>query len=147
MTVFRSLQWGFVVGIFAVSGLPALGDEINVGEPLIQANFDQLIPTSYPTISPKFNRLRPTTLPLIDPGIARVHITENLVYPLEQPLLLTNEVSGFSAAAFGAGVYWTTLELISKRMSFKTIPTMKYNSPIVRPARSGDISRTTSKHR
>jgi hypothetical protein len=99
MTIFRSLQWGFVVGILAVSGLPVLGDEISVSEPLTQANFAQLIPTSYPTISPNFNRLRPTTLPLIDPSIARVHITENLAYPLERPLLLTNEGPRLSATA------------------------------------------------
>jgi hypothetical protein len=88
----RSLQWALVMIALAMSGLPALADDDNyLGMPLTQARFDRLIPTSYPTIRPKFNHLRPTTLPLIHPGIPRVHITENLVRPLSQPLLLVNE--------------------------------------------------------
>ena len=88
----RSLQWALVMVALAMSGLPALADDDNyLGMPLTQARFDRLIPTSYPTIRPTFNRLIPTTLPLIQPGIARVHITENLVYPLSQPLLIVNE--------------------------------------------------------
>jgi len=50
-----------------------------------------LIPTSYPTLRPSFERLIQTTLPLTDPGIARVPITENLVHPLDQQLLIVNE--------------------------------------------------------
>ena len=88
----RSLQWALVIVILAMSGLPASADDDNyLGMPLTQARFDRLIPTSYPTIRPTFNRLIPTTLPLIQPGIARVHVTENLVYPLSQPLLIVNQ--------------------------------------------------------
>ena len=95
----RSLQWTLVLVALAMSGLPALGDDIYLGKPLTQATFDRLIPTSYPTFKPSFTHLRPTTLPLIHPGIPRVHITENLVRPLSQPLLLVNERSESLAAA------------------------------------------------
>jgi hypothetical protein len=87
----RSLQWALMMITLAMSGLPAFADDNYLDMPLTQARFDRLIATSYPTIRPKFNRLIPTTLPLIQPGIARVHITENLVYPLSQPLLIVNE--------------------------------------------------------
>ena len=91
MKSFRTLPWALVMAAVAMSGLPASADDNYLDTPLTQARFDRLIPTSYPTIRPKFNRLIPTTLPLIQPGIARVHITENLVYPLSQPLLIVNE--------------------------------------------------------
>ena len=80
-------QWLFVATALALSGVRATADEA----PLIQARFDQLIPTSYPTIRPSFDRLIQTTLPLTDPGIGRVPITENLVHPLDQQLLIVNE--------------------------------------------------------
>jgi hypothetical protein len=84
-------QWLFVATALALSGVPAMADDANLGEPLIHARFDQLIPTSYPTLRPSFDRLIQTTLPLTDPGIARVPITENLVRPLDQQLLIVNE--------------------------------------------------------
>jgi hypothetical protein len=84
-------QWLFVATALALSGVRATADDANVSEPLIQARFDQLIPTSYPTLRPSFERLIQTTLPLTDPGIARVPITENLVHPLDQQLLIVNE--------------------------------------------------------
>ena len=80
-------QWLFVATALALSGVRATADDA----PLIQARFDQLIPISYPTIRPSFDRLIQTTLPLTDPGIARVPITENLVRPLDQPLVIVNE--------------------------------------------------------
>src|SRR6478736_3059299 len=80
-------QWLFVATAVALSAVWATADDA----PLIQARFDQLIPTSYPTIRPGFDRLIQTTLPLTDPGIARVPITENLVRPLDQPLVIVNE--------------------------------------------------------
>ena len=91
MKSFRTLPWALVMVALAMSGLPALAEDNYLGMPLTQARFDRLIPTSYPTIRPKFTRLIPTTLPLVQPGVARVHITENLVYPLSQPLLIVNE--------------------------------------------------------
>ena len=97
----RSLRWAFVVVISAMSGLRALGDDTHFSKPLIQASFNQLIPRSYPTIKPNFSRLQPTTLPLIHPGIPRVHITENLVDPLAQPLLLVNEAPQSLATVTG----------------------------------------------
>ena len=81
----------FVATALALSGVRATADDANSGEPLIQVRFDQLIPISYPTIRPGFDRLIQTTLPLTDPGIARVPITENLVRPLDQPLVIVNE--------------------------------------------------------
>src|ERR1700760_4633248 len=87
-------QWLFVVTALALSGVQAMADYANSDEPLVQARFDQLIPTSYPTLRPSFDGLVQTTLPLIDPGIARVPITENLVHPLDQPLLIVNEGLG-----------------------------------------------------
>ncbi len=84
-------QWLFVATALALSGVRATADDANSGEPLVQARFDQLIPTSYPTLRPSFDRLIQTTLPLTDPGIARVPITENLVHPLDQQLLIVNE--------------------------------------------------------
>src|SRR6266403_2444905 len=77
----------FVATALALSGVRATADDA----PLIQVRFDQLIPISYPTIRPSFDRLIQTTLPLTDPGIARVPITENLVHPLDQQLLIVNE--------------------------------------------------------
>jgi hypothetical protein len=84
-------QWLFVATALALSGVRATADDANFGEPLIQARFDQLISTSYPTIRPSFDRLIQTTWPLTDPGIARVPITENLVRPMDQALLIVNE--------------------------------------------------------
>ena len=84
-------QWLFVAVALALGGVRATADDANFSEPLIQARFDQLIPTSYPTLRPSFERLIQTTLPLTDPGIAQVPITENLVHPLDQQLLIVNE--------------------------------------------------------
>ena len=83
-------QWLFIVTALALSGVQATADDANSGE-LIQARFDQLIPTSYPTIGARFDRLIQTTWPLTDPGIGRIPITENLVHPLDQPLVIVNE--------------------------------------------------------
>ncbi|HEX5177478.1 MAG TPA: hypothetical protein VFV83_10635 [Chthoniobacteraceae bacterium] len=99
MKTVRSLQWPVMLVALAINSLPALADDNYLDRPLIQATFDRLIPTSYPTFRPRFNRLIPTTLPLLQPGVARVHITENLVYPLSQPLLIVNEWPGSWAVA------------------------------------------------
>ena len=82
-------------GIFMVSALTlcatnAMGDGSYSGQPLIQADFTRLIPISYPLVTTRFNALKPTSYPVIQPGIARVHITEKLVHPMEQPLLRSN---------------------------------------------------------
>src|SRR6266480_3789268 len=91
MKTTRGRQWLFAAIALALSGVRATADDANLGEPLIQARFDQLIATSYPTIRPSFDRLIQTTAPLTDPGVGRVPITENLVHPLDQPLLIVNE--------------------------------------------------------
>ena len=91
MKTARGRQWLFVATALALSGVRATADDANSGEPLVQVRFDQLIPISYPTIRPSFDRLIQTTWPLADPGIARVPITENLVRPLDQQLLIVNE--------------------------------------------------------
>ena len=87
-------QWLLVATALALSGVRATADDATFSEPVIQARFDQLIPTSYPTLRPSFDRLIQTTLPLTDPGIARVPITENLVRPVDQSLLIVNEGLG-----------------------------------------------------
>jgi hypothetical protein len=99
MKTARNLQWALILVALTIGGLPALADDAYLSRPLVQARFDRLIPTSYPTFRPKFTRLIPTTLPLIQPGIARIPITENLVYPLYQPLLIVNQSSDYWAAA------------------------------------------------
>jgi hypothetical protein len=53
-------------------------------------NFDRLVPITYPLATTRFDGLKPSSYPVIHPGIARVHITEKLVHPMEQPLLRTN---------------------------------------------------------
>jgi hypothetical protein len=88
MRTVRSLPWVLAVVALAMSGVPALSQDVYFSEPLIQTTFDHLIPTTHPTIRPKFDQLRPTTRPLIHPGVPRVHITENLIHPLAQRLLI-----------------------------------------------------------
>ena len=83
-------QWLFATIALTLSGAAATADDAS-GERLIQARFDQLIPTSYPTVRTGFDRLIQTTWPLTDPGVARVPITENLVNPMDQPLVIVNE--------------------------------------------------------
>lgn len=88
MKTVRILQWVFVVLALGISSVRAYSDYFYVDQPLIQPRFDRLIPTFYPTIQPDFNKLRPTTWPLLYPGVPTAPITENLVYPVDQPLLV-----------------------------------------------------------
>jgi hypothetical protein len=90
MKITRGRQWLFAATGLALSGVAATADDAS-DERLIQARFDQLVPTSYPTVRTRFDRLIQTTWPLTDPGIARVPITENLVNPMDQPLVIVNE--------------------------------------------------------
>jgi hypothetical protein len=117
-------QWLFVATALALSGVRATAEDPNFGEPLIQARFDQLIPISYPTIRPSFDRLIQTTLPLTNPGIARVPITENLVRPLDQPLLIVSEGLG---------------QLPATRPKRESIPGLRQTSAVrdARPRTSG----------
>ena len=87
-------QWVGVVIVSLVACMRAVGDDTYFCQPLIQAQFDKLIPTSYPTATSRFDRLRETTWPLVDPGVATIPITDNLVHPLEHPLLITSEGTG-----------------------------------------------------
>jgi hypothetical protein len=87
-------EWAVVVVVSLVACMRVSGDDSYSGQPLIQARFDNLIPTSYPTATARFDRLRETTWPLVDPGVATIPITDNLVYPLDQPLLITSEGVG-----------------------------------------------------
>lgn len=91
MRATRSLQWALSSIVLAVTNLCALGENTDFGQPLVQAQFDRLIPTSYPTYHPSFTRLQPTTRPLIHPGIPTVHITENLTQAFAKPLLITGQ--------------------------------------------------------
>jgi len=78
----------FIVSLFAIRNARAYSDYVYVDQQLVHVSFDHLIPTFYPTIKPDFDKLRPTTWPLIYPGVPQIHITENLVYPTDQPLLI-----------------------------------------------------------
>jgi hypothetical protein len=80
----------FVVSALAFCTTKAMGDGSYPGQPLIPADFTRLVPISYPLVTTRFNALKPTTYPVSQPGIARVHITEKLVRPIEQPLLRSN---------------------------------------------------------
>jgi hypothetical protein len=77
-----------------VSARQAVADGAYYGQPLTQASFDKLIPTSYPTATVRFDRLHQTTWPLIDPGVATVPITDNLIHPTDYPLLVPTEGVG-----------------------------------------------------
>ncbi len=93
MKIARRTSW--IIGglTLAVGALGAFGDDVEYTQPLVQVDFDHLVPTSYPIIHPGFHRLQATTEPLIDPGVAKVHITEHLTQAFDQPLLITNDNS------------------------------------------------------
>ena len=80
----------FILFAVAISGALAYSEYVYLEEPLIQAQFEQLIPTFYPTIEARFTNLRATTWPLIYPGVPQVHITEQLIHPTDQALLIVN---------------------------------------------------------
>ena len=80
----------FLVSAFAFGATKAMGDDSYPGQPLIQSQFTRLIPVSYPLVTTHFSALKPTAFPVIQSGIPRVHITEKLVHPMEQPLLRSN---------------------------------------------------------
>ena len=90
MKITVSRQWLFAATALALSGVGATADDAS-GDRLVQARFDQLVPTSYPIVRPNFDRLIQTTWPLKDPGIGGVPITENLVHPMDQPLVIVNQ--------------------------------------------------------
>lgn len=90
MTFVGALEKIFLVAVFAAGASQALGEGSYEGQPLTQVQFNQLVPITYPLATTRFNSLKPTTYPVIQPGIARVHITEKLVRPLERPLLRTH---------------------------------------------------------
>jgi len=90
MKTARGRRWLFAATALALSGVGATADDAS-GERLVQARFDQLVPTSYPIVTPRFDRLIQTTWPLTDPGAGRVPITENLVHPMDQPLVIVSE--------------------------------------------------------
>lgn len=90
MKTIRILFGAIFIFAVALTQARATNDDVYFSAPLTQVTFDRLIPTFYPTIEPHFNGLQPTTYPLIYPGVPRVHITENLVYPSDQPLLIVN---------------------------------------------------------
>ena len=68
----------------------AMGDGSYPGQPLVQVEFNHLVPRSYPLVTTQFNALKPSSYPVIQSGVAKVHITEKLVRPTERPLLRTN---------------------------------------------------------
>ena len=86
----KSLLLSLTAAALAIGNASAYSDYVYIDQPLIHPTFDRLIPTFYPTIQPDFSKLVPTTCPLIHPGIPRVHITDNLFNPLDQPLLIVN---------------------------------------------------------
>ena len=86
----KSLLLSLIAAALAIGNASAYSDYVYVDQPLIHPTFDRLIPTFYPTIQPDFSKLVPTTYPLIYPGIPQVHITDDLINPLDQPLLIVN---------------------------------------------------------
>jgi hypothetical protein len=88
MNGMKTLLQSFIVCALAINTALAYSEYVYLDEPLIQAQFDRLIPTSYPTIETTFDQLRPTTWPLLHPGIPQIHITENLIHPTDQALLI-----------------------------------------------------------
>jgi hypothetical protein len=88
----------------AASSLCAMGQGTDFEQPLIQARFDHLVPTTYPTTQTNFSRLKPTTWPLIDPETRQIHITENVTQAFVRPLLITDYASTASINSTGYGV-------------------------------------------
>ena len=86
----KSLLLSLMAAVLGIATASGYSDYIYADEQLVQTTFDRLIPTSYPTIQPDFNKLRPTTWPLIYPGIPQIHITDNLIHPTDQQLLIVN---------------------------------------------------------
>ena len=86
----KRLLLSLIAAALAIGNALAYDDYVYVEQPLIQPTFDRLIPTSYPTIQPDFSKLVSTTYPLIYPGIPQIHITDNLIKPLDKPLLIVN---------------------------------------------------------
>jgi len=125
MKTTRGRQWLFAATALALSGVGATADDAS-GDRLVQARFDQLVPTSYPIVTARFDRLIQTTWPLTDPGIARVPITENLVHPMDQPLVIVNEG-------------WGQLPAIKPKR--ESVPEPRQAS-VSRPARPGPSGKT-----
>ena len=95
MKIVRGRRWLVMATFLVVGALRATaGEDSYFGQPLVQVRFDQLVPTTHPIVTPKFDRLLQTDVPLTDPGVARVPITDNLIHPLEQPLLIASEGLG-----------------------------------------------------
>ena len=89
MAFVRIMGGILVISALALGVAQAMDDDSYSSQPLIQADFNRLVPITYPLLDTQFNRLKPTSFPVIQPGVARVHIIERLVRPMEQPLLRT----------------------------------------------------------
>jgi hypothetical protein len=78
-----------LVGALPFCTTTAMGDGGDVSEPrpLIQVDFNRLVPITYPLVTTRFNTLKPTAYPVSETGVARVHTTENLIRPIDKPLL------------------------------------------------------------
>lgn len=81
---------------FALLGLLWLGFDaradyspVENSAPLLQVRFDNLVPTTEPLLTVQFDELIPRSEPVIQHGVPQVHITENLVHPMDGPLLIT----------------------------------------------------------
>jgi hypothetical protein len=90
MKVARLLGGIWLVLAVTLGASRVMGDESYEGRPLTQVEFNHLVPITYPLVTTKFTALKPTSYPVIQPGVARVHIIDRLVHPLEQPLLRTH---------------------------------------------------------
>ena len=83
----RGLGKMLVVLTLAFCTTKAMGDGGDPGRPLIQADFTRLVPICDSVVTTRFNALKPTTYPVSETGVARIHPTENLVRPIDKPLL------------------------------------------------------------
>lgn len=90
MTFVRGVGRILVVSALAFCATKAMGDGGDPGRPLIQADFSRLVPITSRLVTTQFNALKATTYPVSETGVARIHPTENLVRPIEQPLLHIN---------------------------------------------------------
>jgi hypothetical protein len=91
MMIVRLLGKVFSLSLLAICATTAMGDgDTYSGQALIQVNFDRLVPITYPLATVQFDGLTPSSCPVIYPGIARVHITEDLVQPMDLALLRSN---------------------------------------------------------
>jgi len=90
MKLVRLMGRVLLISVLVLGPSQVMGEESYPGQPLTQVEFNRLVPITYPLVTTEFAALKPTSFPVIQTGVARVHIIERLVHPMEQPLLRTH---------------------------------------------------------